>query len=231
MELYTDDRMLQLSGIQHYTFCPRQWALIHIEQMWDDNRLTAEGTMLHSNVDNPFRRETNGSPVVTLRGFRLVSATLGLSGVADALELHPSPDAPTRKSDLLNSKMYEAIPIEYKRGRRKTNDCDRIQVVAQAMIIEEMLGIDIKRGAIFYWEERQREYFEIFDSMRSEVKQTVKIMHRLFDKHILPKAHKNRSCRSCSLIDICMPSLTSKSARKYISDTIDTMTSLDEEIT
>ena len=135
--LYEEEEMLQLSGIQHYVFCPRQWALIHLEQLWTDNSLTTEGSLLHENVDNPFIRETNGSQTITLRGFRLASPVLGLSGIADAIEIYPYENAPTSKQALLKSKLYDALPIEYKRGKPKTTDCDRIQVTTQAIILEE----------------------------------------------------------------------------------------------
>ena len=217
---YRDEEMLQLSGIQHYVFCPRQWALIHLEQLWDDTYLTAEGSLLHANVDNPFTRETNGSGLLTLRGIRLVSSRLGLSGIADAVEIYPFEDAPKVKSSLLKSKKYDLIPVEYKRGRRKANDCDCLQVVAQAMILEEMLGVMIKRGAIFYWEERHREYFDINDDMRDKVEKAVSDMHKIMSESSLPLAHKCSSCKSCSLIDRCLPALSGKSASKYINDTL-----------
>lgn len=218
--IYSEEEMLQLSGIQHYVFCPRQWALIHIDQLWVDNILTAEGTMRHCNVDNPFMRETDGSGIVTLRGIRVVSNTLGLSGTADAVELHPHKDAPKHKASLLKSRMFDLVPVEYKRGRRKVSDCDRLQVVAQAMAIEEMQGINVTRGAIFYWEERHREYFEIDASLRTAVREAAAEMHRLADSKTLPKPIKTSSCKACSLFDSCMSTLHRKSALKYIDDTL-----------
>lgn len=158
--LYNDEELLQLSGIQHFVFCPRQWALIYLEQAWSDNHLTAEGSLIHENVDNPSFRNTNGSPIITLRGIRLVSHILGFSGIADTVEIHPMNNAPTSKKDILKSKKYTLIPIEYKHGKRKISDCDRIQVATQAIILEEMLDIHITQGAIFYWTERHREYFD-----------------------------------------------------------------------
>ncbi len=143
MSGYDDENMLQLSGIQHYVFCPRQWALIHVEKLWYDNRLTMEGTLLHANVDNPFKRKTNGSSTITLRGLRIASVQLGLSGIADAVELYPHEHAPVNLQALIASRMFTAMPVEYKRGRRKISDCDRIQVTAQAMILEEMLDISV----------------------------------------------------------------------------------------
>lgn len=218
--IYSEEEMLQLSGIQHYVFCPRQWALIHIDRLWDDNILTAEGTMLHSNVDNPFMRETDGSGTVTLRGIRVVSNTLGLSGTTDAVELHSHKDAPRDKASLLKSRMFDLVPVEYKRGRRKVSDCDRLQVAAQAMAIEEMSGINVPRGAIFYWEERHREYFDIDATLRAAVREAAAEMHRLADSKTLPEPIKTSGCKACSLFDSCMPTLHRKSAQKYVNDTL-----------
>lgn len=220
---YAEEDMLQLSGIQHYMFCPRQWALIHIEQLWADNSLTTEGTLLHENVDNPFHREKNGSDTITLRGFRLSSQVLGLSGIADAIEIYPYPDAPSSKHELLKSRLYDALPVEYKRGKPKTNDCDRIQVTAQAIILEEILGVKIKQGAIFYWEVRHREYFDISDDLRNQVLNTTYEMHITFNSNTLPPAVKKGHCKNCSMLDYCLPALKGRSAKKYISDSIDSI--------
>ncbi len=216
MPLYADEDMLQLSGIQHYVFCPRQWALIHLDQQWTDNRLTAEGSMLHANVDNPTLRETNGSPTITLRGLRIASPRLGLTGIADAVEVEPFPDAPRSKKALLRSKRFAVMPVEYKRGRPKTTDCDRIQVAAQAIMLEEMLGVKVGQGAIFYWEVRHREYFDITDAMRADVERCSQEMHSILATGLLPAAHKTSSCRSCSLVDLCLPALSKKSAATYL---------------
>lgn len=218
--------MLQLSGIQHYVFCPRQWALIHLEQLWADNCLTAEGTLLHENVDNPFFRETNGSQTITLRGLHVASPVLGLSGIADAVELYPYCNAPATKNELLKSRQFDALPIEYKRGKPKTNDCDRIQVAAQAIILEEMLGVKIRKGAVFYWETRHREYFDISEELRVEVLRVAAEMHSAVKSNTLPTAIKRAHCRNCSLLDFCLPSLNGRSAKKYISDSIGSISQL-----
>lgn len=213
---YSDDEMLSLSGIQHFMFCPRQWALIHIEQLWAENLLTMEGALLHENVDNPFMRETNGSDVITLRGVRLVSSRLGLTGIADAVELHPYPGVDCSKKELLRSRQFTALPVEYKRGRRKVNDCDRMQLVAQAMILEEILGIDISEGAIFYWEERHREYLDISDALRADVEDIVGRMHDIALSGVTPPGKKTPACRSCSLADLCIPSICGKNVKHYL---------------
>jgi len=214
--IYTDDEMLPLSGIQHYAFCPRQWALIYLEQLWNDNILTIEGSLLHGNVDNPSIRETNGSDTITLRGVRLMSRSLGLSGIADAIEIKPLSEAPKTKRALIKSKLFTAMPIEYKRGKRKINDCDRLQLTAQAMIIEDILGVNISIGAIFYWQERHREYVEITDKLRDDAIRLSKDMHHLARLGITPPANKMPGCRSCSIKDLCVPIICSKNVRQYL---------------
>lgn len=214
--LYEEDDMLQLSGIQHYMFCPRQWALIHLDQIWADNYLTAEGTLLHHNVDNPFIRETGHDITLTIRGLRIASPQLGLSGITDALEIIPRDNAPKKKKDLLASGLFDALPVEYKRGKPKTNDCDRMQVAAQAMILEEMLGIHIAKGAIFYWETRHREYINVDDVIREKVRTIAEEMHKIFDSRELPHPNKKKECRSCSLLDQCVPTLTGKNVKTYL---------------
>lgn len=219
--MYSEDEMLMLSGIQHYVFCPRQWALIHIEQLWGENYLTMEGQLLHSRVDDPTIREKNGSDIFTLRGIRLASQTLGFSGIADAIEIRPFADAPKNKRQLLSSKNFEAIPVEFKRGHKKLNDCDRIQVCAQAMIFEEMTGVEIKKGTIFYWEERHREYVEIDDSIRSQVHVISENMHKILSSGKTPKPIYSKSCKACSLYDLCNPKINNKSVAVYLNYYLD----------
>lgn len=207
--------MLLLSGIQHYMFCPRQWALIHVEQLWADNLLTADGSLKHKNVDNPKFREKNNSDIITLRSIHLYSSTLGLKGVADAIEILPESDVPQAKKTLLGCKQYIALPIEYKRGHKKANDCDRIQVAAQAIIIEEMLGISIEKGAIFYWEERHRELFDIDQRLRTLVFNISDEMHLLSSEGRTPAPNYSSKCRACSLNELCSPKINKHSASKY----------------
>ena len=115
------------------------------------------------------------------------------------------------------------MPVEYKRGKPKTTDCDRMQVAAQAIILEEMLGIEISKGTIFYWETRHREHFDISDLLKQKTIETAAEMHAIFDSGILPKAVKKSHCRNCSLLDHCLPSLRGRSAAKYISESIDSI--------
>ncbi len=213
---YAEDDMLMLSGIQHYAFCPRQWALIHIEQQWNDNLLTTEGHIMHQHVDDPFYRQKMGDHIC-LRSVSLASRELGLYGTSDIVELHPSdseencivhPNYPGR---------WTPFPVEYKHGQPKHDDVDIVQLVAQALCLEEVYGIRIQKGAIFYGVTRHRLDVEITDELRNKVRAYAKSMHELFLIGKTPSATKQPFCRSCSLKDICMPDSAYKgSASDYL---------------
>lgn len=177
---------LPLSGLQHLAFCPRQWALIHLEQAWADNRLTAEGCLLHERADLPgqSRRHT----LRTVRGMLLHSPRLRLTGRADIVEFRPEP-----------------FPVEYKRGKRKPTDCDLVQLCAQALCLEEMLGTPVLLGAIFYGEPRRRVDVDFTDALRRRTETLAATMHRLYAAHETPPALPAKHCERCSLIDVCLP--------------------------
>ena len=211
---YDDDDMLKLSGIQHYMFCPRQWALIHIEQQWEDNRLTAEGGLLHKIVDNPAYRQKNGA-IITLRAVHIASHTLGLYGISDAIELIPSD---TDKNVITHPRYagyWKPYPIEYKRGHSKPDERDEVQLAAQVICLEEMYDIHIPEAALFYNETRHRETVAIDDNLRRLTRELSEAMHKSFASGITPKAVEHKGCRSCSLHDICAPELTEKTSVSY----------------
>lgn len=202
--MYSVDDMLMLSGIQHFRFCPRQWALIHIEQQWNDNRLTIEGQILHKHVDDPFYRQKNGD-AITLRSVNLVSSELGLYGISDIIELFPSkvientiqhPDYPGH---------WKPIIVEYKHGKPKKNEIDEVQLAAQTMCLEEMYDIRIYNGVFYYAELRHRIKVDITDELRNIVRTCAMKMHKIFSTAAIPKAEYGKQCQRCSLIDICMP--------------------------
>ena len=222
--LYDDDQMLMLSGIQHYMYCPRQWALIHIEQQWNDNRLTAEGQILHRNVDNPAYRQKNGD-TITLRSVHIASHVLGLYGISDAIELMPSDTAINAITHPRYSGYWKPYPVEYKRGRHKPDERDEVQLCAQVICLEEMYNIHIPEGALFYNEMKHREVVEISESLRQITAKLSDAMHRTFETGIAPKAEERHGCRNCSLIDICAPELTKKTTVSYYLKKM-----LDEEI-
>lgn len=203
---YTDEEMLMLSGIQHFAFCPRQWGLAYIDLQWEDNVLTTEGQIVHRHVDDPaYRPVVRG--VVCLRSVRIASSQLGLYGVADLIELYPS-DRAIPGITLTHPGYpghWRPYPIEYKHGKPKRDNVDAVQLAAQAMCLEEQYGIRIPEGAIYYAEIRRREIVEFSDELRSEVVRLTAEMHRLFGDGTLPQAERRPACRSCSLVEVCMP--------------------------
>lgn len=204
--MYTEDEMLMLSGIQHFMFCPRQWALIHIEQQWADNRLTVEGDILHKNVDNPFYRQKNGD-AITLHSLHIASKKLGLYGITDAVEFLPSDSA----TDSITLKRYNGFwkpyPVEYKRGHSKPDETDEVQLAAQVMCLEEMYGTNIQYGALYYNEVKHRETIAINDKLRNVTLKCAEQMHEIFKTGKIPSARKEKHCKNCSLRNICMPEL------------------------
>lgn len=180
---------LPISGLQHLAFCPRQWALIHLEQAWAENRLTAEGRLLHERADLP--GQTRRHELRTVRGMMLESRRLGLAGRADVVEFCPGP-----------------YPVEYKRGKRKPNDCDLVQLCAQALCLEEMLVAYVPEGAIFYGEPRRRMGVAFTPQLRMRTEALAREMHRLYNSRTTPAAVPGSYCRSCSLVDVCMPHAT-----------------------
>lgn len=204
--IYAEDDMLMLSGIQHFMFCPRQWALIHIDQQWEENRLTMEGNLLHSNVDDPSYRQKNGD-TITLRSVSIASKRLGLYGITDAVELISA----TKEEGGIIHKTYPGLwklfPIEYKRGKPKRTSIDEVQLAAQVMCLEEMYDVHIEYGALYYGETRHREVISINQTLRNQTIECAKEMHRVFRLGTIPKAEKGKHCKNCSLVDICMPDM------------------------
>ena len=200
---YSPSEYLHLSGIQHFVFCRRQWALIHIEQQWQDNALTAEGHILHKRADDPFFTETRGD-VVIARSVPVSSHTLGLTGICDVIEFSVSGDGvqlPGREG------FYQPIPIEYKRGHKKHGKCDEAQLCAQAICLEEMLLTSIPYGYIFYAQTRRRARVEFTKELRILVQKSADEMHNYYRRGYTPKVRPSKACRSCSLADICLPTL------------------------
>ena len=201
---YFDVDMLMLSGIQHYRFCPRQWALIHIEQQWADNRLTMEGELLHKHVDDPFYRQKCGD-YISLRSVSIASHVLGLYGISDVIELHPTDDEVNAISHPHYPGHWLPYPVEYKHGKPKRNEEDEVQLAAQAICLEEQYGVHIEYGAIFYAEIRHRVEVEISDYLRGIVSDCAHQMHEIYASGLLPSINKGKHCDKCSLKDICMP--------------------------
>jgi len=201
---YSDDDMLMLSGIQHFRFCPRQWALIHIEQQWDDNRLTMEGRLMHQHVDDPFYRQKCGE-YISLRSVSVASHQLGLYGITDVVELHPAEDDENAISHPRYPGHWLPYPVEYKHGKPKKHEEDEVQLAAQAMCLEEQYGIRIDYGAVFYAEIRHRVEVPISDELRKIAIDCACQMHEIFLSGRLPSIQRGKHCEKCSLNNICMP--------------------------
>jgi CRISPR-associated exonuclease Cas4 len=182
---------LAISALQHYAYCPRQFALIHVEQVWEENRLTAEGRILHERVDSGVAEQRKG--VRYERGVSLISHRYQLKGKMDLLEVeagHPP----------------RYFPVEYKRGKPKLQDWDRIQLCAQALCVEEMRDVQVNEGAIWYWQVRHREAVAIDDALRTATINTIEAASALLASGKTPPPIKDKKrCRACSLVDLCQP--------------------------
>lgn len=189
--MYAEAELLPLSGLQHLAFCERQWALIHIEQQWADNRLTAEGNLLHAIVDQPNYETRQGTKAV--RALPLRSLRLGLSGQADIVEF------PSRLGGAA------PVPIEYKRGKPKPTPADEVQLCAQALCLEEMLQVNIAEGHLYYHQTRHRHSIQFDGPLRDLVGVLALRMHQLYDQRQTPRAEMGAKCRNCSLLELCQP--------------------------
>jgi len=198
--MFTDSDLLPLSALQHYIYCPRQCALIHVEQQWVENRYTAEGRAQHDRVDRPEHETRDG--IRTEYAVLLRSLRLGLIGKADAIEFHSD-----LKSEISNMKSpVRVFPVEHKRGRPKPTHCDWVQLCAQAICLEETMGVEIEEGAIFYGTPRRRQNVEFSSDLRKETEQTAAALHALIQSGKTPPAeYDKKKCDACSLLEICMP--------------------------
>lgn len=192
--MYPEDDLLPLSGLQHLVFCERQWGLIHIEQQWEENRLTAEGRLLHEKADSGVPETRSGVRIT--RGLALRSLRLGLTGRADVVEF-PLDGGPP-------------VPVEYKRGKPKGDDCDRVQLCAQALCLEEALGVTIPSGALYYGQTARRTAVEFDARLRARVEELCARMHALYLAGRTPPAEYGPKCKSCSLLAVCEPQCLSK---------------------
>ena len=214
---YSEDDYLMLSGIQHYAFCRRQWALIHIEQQWQENEHTVEGELLHKRAHDAYFTEKRKDVIIS-RGLPVHSRTMGVSGICDIVEFCRAEDG----IPLFGHRgLYSVYPVEYKKGAPKDTEIDILQLTAQAMCLEEMLSAKIQEGAIFYGETRRRDKIVFNDTLRDTVRKDFEEMHGLFERRYTPKVKWSKSCGACSLKDICMPRLgKAPSVRDYISKTL-----------
>lgn len=204
---------MQLSGLQHFAFCRRQWALIHLEGLWAENVRTVSGEQMHERAHDAGQSELRGD-VLTVRGMPVRSRALGLSGACDVVEFHRDPAGVPlcgRKGTFI------PYPVEYKRGETKAEDCDRLQLCAQAMCLEEMLAVPVPEGALYYGQARRRETVPLDAALRAQVRALTGEMHADMRRRYTPKPKRTKACNACSLKDMCLPALERRqSAAAYL---------------
>jgi CRISPR-associated exonuclease Cas4 len=212
---YTEDDLLPLSGLQHMIFCERQCALIHVEQVWAENLLTAEGRIMHDRVHDAgsvSRGDVRVEYAMPLRSLRL-----GLIAKADVVEFHrrivPGEEVP---------ETWQPFPVEYKHGKPKKDNSDKVQLCAQAMCLEEMLGVDVPQGAIFYGKTRRRQDVTFESELRKQTEETAKKFHALVESGKTPKPVYTKRCNSCSVYEFCMPKTVERrrSIKRYILNSV-----------
>ncbi|WP_434309819.1 CRISPR-associated protein Cas4 [Hominifimenecus sp. rT4P-3] len=198
-----EDEYLMISGVQHFAFCRRQWALIHIENLWEENLRTVEGALFHKRAHEEELTEKRGNLLIT-RGMKVASRRMGVTGVCDVVEFHQDPDGVTLRGW---DGCWKPYPVEYKKGMPKAEDADRLQLCAQAMCLEEMLLCSIPEGSLFYGENRRRERVELSEPLRMQVEEMFREMHDFFRRGYTPKSKRTKSCNACSLKAVCLPQL------------------------
>ncbi|MBI2422527.1 MAG: CRISPR-associated protein Cas4 [Candidatus Hydrogenedentes bacterium] len=211
-DTYPEDDFLQLSGVQHFLFCPRQWALIHVEGEWTENRWTAEGKTLHDRADSA-TSELRGD-VLTARSVLVRSFRLGISGKLDVLEFHRTEEgAPSAMRVPGRRGWWRPFPVEYKRGKPKSHRADEAQLCAQALCLEEMYGVPILEGALFYGKTRRRLAVAVDAALRELVEETFSTMHAWLERGYVPPPVYEKKCEQCSLMGICMPKQAAQHSR------------------
>lgn len=220
--MYDEDDWIGISALQHVLFCETQCALIHVEGVWAENRLTAKGRILHERVHDGGDEQRDG--VLIRRGLKLWSQRLGLTGVADVVELLPADPADEAAAELPGRPgRWRVRPVEYKRGQPKAGRCDEVQLCAQAMCLEEMLETRVDDGCLFYGKRRRRTDVVFDAALRDLTADTARRVHELVAAGRTPPPRKQRGCRNCSLRDACLPggSKGRKSAASYVRRRVD----------
>ena len=218
--MYTEDDLLPISALQHLEYCARRCALVHVEGVWAENVQTAEGRILHERVHQAPSENVGGVRVA--RRLRLCSRQLGLFGIADVVEFHPTESCDERTVVLPGSpQRWNAFPVEYKRGRRKSEMSYLVQLCAQALCLEEMLGGFVPAGALYHGKSRRRQVVQLDAVLRTRTWNRAHELHRLIESDTVPEPVHGPKCKYCSLAEKCMPKLSPpQSARDYVARTL-----------
>lgn len=227
--MYPDDEMVMISALQHFAFCKRQCALIHLEQVWTENALTAEGRLLHDRVDQP--KTENRRDLRTATAIRLRSSRLGVTGVMDMLEFHRRETTQDEAGRVVAVPLppaggyWQPFPVEYKRGKPKSHRADEVQLCAQVICLEEMLKVNIPAGALFYGQTRRRQDVAFDSELRALTEAAAQGVHALIQSGVTPPAVYSKACEKCSLIDQCQPKSAGagKPAQAWLNAQLDSM--------
>lgn len=215
---YKEEDFLQLSGLQHFHFCRRQWALIHIEHQWAENYRTTDGALLHEHAHDKTFNESRGDLFIT-RGMSVFSASLGVSGECDVLEFHRGFSGIPLKN---REGLWQPFPVEYKRGIFNEKSGDLLQLCGQAMCLEEMLCCSIPEGAIYYGETRRRMPVAFTEELKQSVREALEEMHQFYRRGFTPKVKPTKSCNACSLKDLCLPKIMkTKNVSEYLAEALE----------
>ena len=221
--MYSDDEMVPLSALQHDVFCRRQCALIHLEGAWTENVLTAEGRAMHDRVDANVHESRRDVRLATT--LRLVSHRLGVAGVADMVEFHRVDDPAAPGVELPGvAGRWMPFPVEYKHGKPNGRNADEAQLCAQAMCLEEMLGVEIPSGALFYGKTRHRLDVAFDAALRALTERAAADVHELLTRGVLPEPEYGKWCESCSLVEDCRPKGHGRSARAWLEREMEAVT-------
>lgn len=214
-----DAEYLMISGLEHFTFCRRQWALIHVEQLWQENALTLSGQYLHERVHDAGFTELRGSTLLS-RAMPVRSETMRVTGQCDLVELHRSPEGVPICG---REGRWQIYPVEYKHGKPSECGSEQMQLCAQAMCLEEMFVTEISEGAIYYGAMHHRQKVMLTEELRRRVRESFAEMHRLFERGYTPKVKMTSACKSCSLAELCQPVLSKRmSASEYVRRALET---------
>lgn len=208
--MYTDEELLSISALNHFLYCRRRCALIHVEQLWTENFFTAQGRVMHERVHEE-GRESRGDVRIE-RGVPLCSIRLGLTGKADVVEFHRRADG-----------IWLPFPVEYKLGKPKPDESDMVQLCAQALCLEEMLKVEIPAGALFYGKTRRRLDVSFDESLRRRTEETAVQVRGIIESGITPEPVYSKKCESCSLISLCLPKAVSKkqAVKRYLAKVLE----------
>jgi len=215
LNMYTEDDFFQISALQHYVYCPRQCALIHVEDVWQENVFTVRGDILHEKVDTD-TYESRGA-IKTVRGLKIHSFRLGISGRCDVVEFRGKSDAEgfLHRGNLLPG--LSVIPVEFKSGEPKDDISDKVQLCAQALCLEEMMNTPVNHGTFFYGKIRRRVQVEIDDELRKQTEEIISNVRELITNKRTPPAEYSTKCRNCSLESVCMPkAMNNRKLKMYL---------------